>query len=99
MTASQAARELVEETGYRAGLLEPIASWYSAPGFCDERIRLFVARELTRGEPCAEPDERIEVHCFTREESLEMVRRGEIEDAKTLVALHWWWREGGPDDA
>lgn len=86
-----AARELVEETGYRAGALQLVSTFYTAPGFCDERMHLFAAAKLVRtkgGE--RDPDEWIDVHEVAWPEALEMARKGEIEDAKTLVALGWF---------
>lgn len=85
--AVTAGRELAEETGYRAGALESLGSVLSSVGFCDERIHLFVARDLVPGECCREPDEAIELLFFTLEEALAQVAAGTIDDAKTQLAL------------
>ena len=83
-----AARELIEETGYRAGKLELIHEFYSAPGICDELMHLYIARDLTLGEPDREAVEQITNRIASREEIAHWVRSGEIRDAKTLVGLY-----------
>jgi ADP-ribose pyrophosphatase len=82
-----AGRELIEETGYRAGKLEPMGGFFTAPGFCTEFLHLFLATEL---EPCAsapEADELITVHKVPLKEALGKIDEGEIVDAKTIVGL------------
>ncbi|MCP4006664.1 MAG: NUDIX hydrolase [bacterium] len=83
-----AARELEEETGYRAGRIEATGSILTTPGFTDERIHLFCAYDLVRGNMAHESDEVIEVHERTLGEALEMIDRGEIDDAKSIAALY-----------
>jgi ADP-ribose pyrophosphatase len=82
-----ALRELEEEVGFRATALEPLLVFWTTPGFCDEVMHLFRATGLEPVPPRPEADERIEVASFTLEEALEMVKRGEIREGKTLVAL------------
>ncbi len=82
-----AARELAEETGYRAGRLERTGQILTTPGFSDERIHLFCAWELEPGTPSHEPNEVIEVRELRLAEALEMIASGEIIDAKTIIAL------------
>jgi ADP-ribose pyrophosphatase len=82
-----ARRELEEEVGLRAGALEPLAQFWTTPGFCDEVMHLFRATALEAVPPRPEADERIEQASFTLEAALAMLRRGEIRDGKTLVAL------------
>jgi len=86
-----AARELREETGYTASDWREVFSFYTSPGFTDERITLFFASGLSRvSDPL--PDE-IEAQAeFTLEEAVEMISRGEIEDAKTILAIAWFQR-------
>ena len=84
-----AARELAEETGYRAGVLKPLASLYVTPGFCDEVMHFVHASELAPGEQMLDEDERIEVAVVTRDEAWRLVAQGEIADMKTVLALHW----------
>lgn len=80
-------RELIEETGYRAGSLEEIQTFYSAPGICDERMHLFVARDLVEGDAAREAVEQIENRIVTRGQVETMIDDGVIQDAKTLVGL------------
>ncbi|MGI9311325.1 MAG: NUDIX hydrolase, partial [bacterium] len=82
-----AKRELREETGWRAEAWESLGSTLTTPGFCDERLHVFAASELTRGSAEPQPHEFIEVHWKPLDEVAEMARRGEIDDAKTIVAL------------
>lgn len=82
-----AARELIEETGYRAAKLTPLCELLFSPGILHERMHLFLATQLTAGETKLEVGEQIERLIVPWEESLEMIRRGEIEDAKTVAAL------------
>ncbi|MGQ9477692.1 MAG: NUDIX hydrolase [Candidatus Bipolaricaulia bacterium] len=83
-----AKRELIEEVGYKAREWQKLVEFYTTPGFCDERMTLFLAREL---EPVTESkqaeDEFIQVRGFALPELEEMLRRGELEDAKTIIGL------------
>lgn len=82
-----AQRELIEETGYRAGQMELVTSFYPAPGILDEQMHLFVASDLTEGVPAREPGEQIENMVVRFGEAMDMIKRGEIQDAKTIVGL------------
>lgn len=82
-----ARRELEEEVGYAAESLEPLITFYTTPGFCDERMHLFRASGLRPVPARPEEDERIEAALFTIEEARAMIARGEIREGKTLVAL------------
>jgi ADP-ribose pyrophosphatase len=82
-----ATRELLEETGCTAERVEPLTTIYTTPGFTDERIHLFMATGLTRGESKLESDEFIEVVTLPLSEVLQMIERGEIVDGKTLIAI------------
>jgi ADP-ribose pyrophosphatase len=82
-----ARRELAEETGYRAGRLEELLAYYPSPGVLSERMWLYVAYDLTAGEPAREANEEIENLVVSWDEVLAMIDRGEIEDGKTLIAL------------
>lgn len=82
-----ARRELVEEVGLRAGEMEPLVTFFTTPGFCDERIHVFRATALAEVPPEPEADERIEPAAFELAEALAMIRRGEVREGKTLVAL------------
>jgi ADP-ribose pyrophosphatase len=83
-----AKRELEEETGYRAREWRKLAEFYTTPGFCDERMVLFLARGL-EPQPEARPaeEESLEVRAFTFTEAKQMLLRGELEDAKTIIGL------------
>ena len=88
-TLEGALRELAEETGYRAASARGIGSLYVTPGFCDEVMHFVHADGLSPGEPNFDEDERIVVQNFTIDEMMQLVRNGEIADAKTLLALLW----------
>lgn len=87
--AVTAARELAEETGYRAAELHPLWSVFMTPGFCDEYMHFFVAHGLEAGQQSLDPDERIDVGTFSLARATEMLAAGAIADVKTLLALHW----------
>jgi ADP-ribose pyrophosphatase len=82
-----ARRELQEETGMRAKRLDRLTTIYTTPGFTDEQIHLFLARDLEPGDHRREADEFMELHIRRWSEVMDMTRRGEIRDGKTLVAL------------
>lgn len=82
-----ARRELIEETGYRAGRLEPLCAFFSTPGFTDEKIHVFLATELTAGEAAPEPGEEIDVRLVPLAEARRMIETGDIADAKTIAAI------------
>lgn len=84
-----AARELKEETGYTAGRLQKIASFYTSPGFADEIVHLYEAFELQAGEPETEEDEFIELMEISLKEADELIQREEIHDAKTMYAVQY----------
>ena len=84
-----AARECEEEIGLVPGRFEHLGSWYPVPGYCDEQMIFFRVSGLEKTDEPAhvDEDEDIEVHTFELREVREMVRRGEIVDMKTIVAL------------
>ena len=88
------ARELEEESGYRAGRIEPLGQFYSSPGFCDELMHVFVAQELSFIGQRLEPHEQIEAHDFGWSEALAMIDNGEIRDGKTIAGLLMFDRRG-----
>lgn len=82
-----AAREVEEETGYRAGKIEKLAQFYTAPGFCTETMHMFRATDLEKTQQDLEDDEEVEVRTVPLPEALRMIRAGTIVDAKTIVGL------------
>ncbi len=86
-----ALRELEEETGYRAQSMTPIFSFYLAPGTSDERMHAYVARGLVKTQQSLDPTERIEPVPKSVDEVLRMIKMGEIEDAKTIATILFWW--------
>ena len=85
-----ARRELREETGYEAAQWEAAGACYAMPGMSDELIHVFFARGLTRHEQQLDVGEVIdEIRAFSLAELRGMISRGEIRDAKTLVALFY----------
>jgi ADP-ribose pyrophosphatase len=82
-----ARRELVEEVGAKASRIELLLSFYATPGYCDEVMHLFRATGLRKGAARPEDDEHIEARWVSLAEARAMVERGEVKDAKTLVAL------------
>ncbi|MBI1896872.1 MAG: NUDIX hydrolase [Acidobacteria bacterium] len=89
-----ARRELVEETGFRARQWTRLASFYVSPGFLDEKMTIYVARELTEGKQEPMEDERIELGWFTMRECDRMIRSGKVMDAKTIIGFLAWQRYG-----
>jgi len=82
-----AAREIEQEIGFRAGRIEKLAEFYSTPGFCDEKLYVYLATELTPSSRNLDYDELIEVVYLPFAEALNMAERSEIEDSKTIIAL------------
>ncbi len=87
-----AVRELEEETGYRANTFTPLHEFWMSPGILHERMHLFVARGLTLSRQSLDEGEVIQPLVFQWAEVLAMVESGQIEDAKTLVAILWYER-------
>ena len=82
-----ARRELEEETGFKAGSLEYLSAIWTTPGFTDEKIHLFLARDLSEGKVATDADEFLSVVRMPLSEALERIDRGEITDAKSICAL------------
>jgi ADP-ribose pyrophosphatase len=88
--AVAAVRELAEETGYRADRIRLLLTFCMSPGILDEQMHLFLAESLHPGPTALEAGEDIQPLLCTWDEAMEMMRRGEIHDAKTLVALLYY---------
>jgi ADP-ribose pyrophosphatase len=82
-----AARELEEELGLVAGKLEKLSEFFVSPGFCEEKMWLYLATDLTETVQRLEDDEMIDVVRLPIERALQMITEGEIEDAKTIIGL------------
>lgn len=82
-----AARELEEETGYKSEDLEFLLSLRTTVAFCNERIDIFLARNLIQTSQNMDEDENIEVMEFELDELLELIRKGELQDSKTVSAI------------
>jgi len=85
--ATCVAREVQEEIGYRPERLEKLGEIYSSVGFCNEMIHLYLARDLHPVEQALEEHEFIELKIMTLDEALNLVKNGQLLDAKTKVAL------------
>ena len=83
-----AARELREEAGLSAREFISLGFIYTAPGFCDEKIHLFLARQLSAVAQQLDDDEVLSVTRMPLRQALAMIRTGEIHDAKTIAGLH-----------
>ncbi|HMD87003.1 MAG TPA: NUDIX hydrolase [Terriglobia bacterium] len=82
-----ARRELLEETGYHARIIEPLLEFYPSPGILSEKMHLVEAWDLTPSQGQPDADERIEIGFFTVDRVMEMIRSREIRDGKTLVGI------------
>ena len=82
-----AVRELREETGLTAERMIPLTSLLTTPGFCTEKIGIYLAQGLTQGETSPDEDEFLGLVRLPLSEAVEMVMRGEIRDSKTICGL------------
>ena len=83
-----AKRELIEETGYSAGHWQKLGEITPVPGYSDERIHIFLATDLRPAEQALDQDEIINVHPCELSEAMEMIEKGEIQDAKSIAGLY-----------
>lgn len=82
-------RELLEETGYRASVWRHLTTLHPCIGYSDERILVYLATGLEAGAHRRDEDESLEVFTLTLNEAMDAMRRGEITDGKTMIALFW----------
>ena len=82
-----AERELEEEIGYRAGSLDSLAIFFTAPGFTDEVMHLYKATELIPGTQHLDHDEVLDLVEMPLEQAIQWIRDGTIRDAKTMIGL------------
>ena len=85
-----ARREMQEETGYAPGKLERLGGFYSAPGYANEYLHLFLATDLMPTRLVAEDTEEIKLVRIPHGEVVELIRRGDIQDAKSLAGLLYY---------
>ncbi len=85
-----AAREVEEETGYRAGRLAPLTEFFASPGVLNERMYGFLATDLEQTSQALDESEEIEVFPMPQWQVRDMLKDGHIEDAKTIALLLYW---------
>ena len=93
-----AARELVEETGYRAKRMRVFLDVFPTPGFLEERMFILLAEGLTAGEAEPEEDEKIISRVYNREQLEEMIRDGKLRDAKSIAGILFYFRFLSPQN-
>lgn len=82
-----AARELEEESGFVAGRLEKLSEFFVSPGFCEEKMWVYLATELSETKQQLDEDEVLDVVRLPFSQALGMITTGEIEDAKTIIGI------------
>ena len=82
-----AVRELEEETGLRAGRMTLLTSLLTTPGFCTEKIAIYLAQDLTQGQTHPDEDEFLDLVRMPLDEAIDRVMRGDIRDGKTICGL------------
>lgn len=87
-----AARELIEETGYRAKKLTVFLDLFPTPGFLEEHMYLLLAEGLTLGQAQPEEDEKLVVETYSKKQLEEMIRTGKMRDAKSIAGLLFYFR-------
>ncbi len=93
-----AKRELIEETGFSAARWQSLGKITPVPGYSDERIHVFLATGLQPAKRDLDKDEIIQVHEVEYEAALDMIRKGKIQDAKSIAGLFLafdWLKENG----
>ena len=86
-----AARELLEETGFRAKRYRLFLDVFPTPGFLEERMYILLAQELTSGDARPEVDEKIISRAFTRSQLKQMIHHGKLRDAKSIAGLLYYF--------
>ena len=97
-----ARRELAEEVGLAAEQWEAGPRFYTAPGFCDELMHVYLATGLSAATGEADPDEQLEASWMGLDDALAALDDGRIEDAKSIAGIGWLarrLRRGATDDA
>lgn len=86
-TKEAAIRELAEETGYHADDVELLISIYTTVAFCNEKIDIYVARNLKPGKQHLDEDEYVQYQAYTVDELVQKIYACEIQDSKTVAAI------------
>jgi ADP-ribose pyrophosphatase len=84
---------LIEETGYTAAQWKKLVKYYASPGFIDETMSIYLARDLHRGTAQPEEDEAIRTRLFSLSDTLQMIARGKIFDGKTIIGVLWFQQQ------
>lgn len=84
---SCARRELEEETGYYSRKIKKLITFFSSPGFCNEKLTLFLAEDLEKRNKNEDDDEFIQVELIKPNEALRLVKENVIKDAKTIIGI------------
>ena len=84
-----ASRELKEETGYTAGKVEFLTKFYTSVGFSEEVLHLYLCTDLVPGETDFDENEALDIEEWDIDELHNMVMKGEIDDAKTIIAIEF----------
>ena len=87
MPLEAAVRELKEETGYTASKVEFLTEFYPSVGYSEERLYLYLCTGLTPGETCFDENEAIEIEEIDLDRLFKMAMSGELDDAKTIIAI------------
>lgn len=82
-----ALRELTEETGYTAGSIKHLISYYPTCGYSSELLHIYICRDLVPGETNWDPTECIDLVEYDADELIDMIMRGEIKDSKAIIGL------------
>jgi ADP-ribose pyrophosphatase len=85
-----ALRELREETGYTAGQLTELVHFYVSPGWTNEELIVYLARDIVSGTSETEPDEDLTLETIAPDDAADLIQRGEISDSKSIVGLLAW---------
>ena len=84
-----AQRELIEETGYRAGQIEPLIRFVNSAGFCDEEMEIFLARDLTEVGASLQgiEEQHMTVERVPLDDAMGLIESGELRDAKSVIGV------------
>lgn len=80
-------RELEEETGYSAKEFVYLGMFYVSPGFCTEKIHIYLATGLTKGKTNPDEDEFVEIYEYSLDETMKMIMDNRLTDAKTVIGI------------